>query len=333
MRQVTVVVLLTAVVSALASPDARQGAGGSVLGVAGPQFTVDGQERFLLGVSLFDALGPTPPSGDDLETLARWGVGIVRVWAHWREPIYARDGSLTPQGRHRLEALLDRLGTRGLMELVLFRPGQLPGQRFALFESPAARLRAAREIATALRGRRNVLFDLYNEHDHRDGPITHAEARALRDVVKAADPDRLVTISSTERHLVNENGALDDRGRANLSAEAGSGAASVHVDVLSPHLPRTDDWAAATASRVTTLRNELVRLNVVIPVYLNEEHRAEPGRGTIPAAVYLAAAAGAREAGAAGWVFHTPAGYALSTTGFVRALGAEERRALEALRR
>lgn len=333
MRKLAVLVLLAGVVSALAAPGAPQAPAGLALGISGTRFTVDGQERFLLGVSLFDALGPTPPSGDDLEALARWGVGIVRVWAHWREPIYARDGSLTPQGRRRLEALLDRLGTRGFLELVLCRPGQLPGQRFTVFESAAARVRAAREIATALRGRRNVLFDLYNEHDHEDGPITHAEARALRDAVKSADPDRLVTISSTESHFLNEAGAMDDTGRANLVAEVGGDAGSVRADVLAPHLPKTKDWAAATAARVETLRSELTRLNVVIPIYLNEERRAEPGRGTIPAAAYLAAASGARAAGAAGWVFHTAAGYALSKGGFVRALGAEERRALEGLRR
>jgi len=32
------------------------------------------------------------------------------------------------------------------------------------------------EIASALREYRHVLFDVYNEHDHPDGPISHAAA-------------------------------------------------------------------------------------------------------------------------------------------------------------
>ena len=52
--------------------------GGPVLVVAGSRFSVDGRARFLVGVSLFDALGPTEPADADLDALARWGVGIVR---------------------------------------------------------------------------------------------------------------------------------------------------------------------------------------------------------------------------------------------------------------
>ena len=220
------------------------------MSVAGKTLQIDGRPAFLLGVSLFDALGPTPPRDQDLDTLKSWGVGLVRVWAHWHEPIYQTDGALTAQGRSRLLQLVGRLQARGMiLELVLLRPGQLPGQPYAAFSSEAARLGAVREITTALRDYRNVLFDLYNEHDHPDGPISHAAARTLRDAVKAIDPHRVVTISSTATHLVTPAGRVGPGEAANLREEAADTAGSVGVDVVAPHLPRTEDWAPATRGR------------------------------------------------------------------------------------
>src|SRR5262249_3937527 len=252
----------------------------------------------------------------DLDALAGWGVNTVRVWAHWHEPIYQADGTLMAAGRERLVALARRLQRRGLiLELVLLRPGQLPGQPFAVFASEAARTSAVDGIAEALRPFRNVLFDLCNEHDHPDGPISHAAARALRDRVKAIDAARIVTMSSTEYHLVSKAGAVDESA---LRGEAGAGSDSVGVDVLAPHLPRTDDWDAATGRRVAALRTALGRAGSQMPIYLNEERRAE-AQSAVAAEAYGRARAGAQTARAAGWVFHTSAGFDLRGKPFVDA--------------
>jgi hypothetical protein len=300
------------------------------LGVSGSRFTIDGRPRFLLGVSLFDALGPKPPRDTDLDALRQWGITAVRVWAHWSRPLCNADGSVPPAGRSRLTALADRLQARGLvLELVLFRPGELPGQAYAAFSSAAARVRAARELARAMKPYRLAFFDLYNEHDHRDGPISHPNARALRDAVKAIDPARLVTISSSEYHFFRPPDGLDAEGRANVLAETSAEPGAVAVDILSAHLPRTADWAARTGARVRALL--AARSGAAMPVYLNEENRAEEGRPATAAAQYLEAARAASEAGAAGWVFHTGAGYALDRQSFLDALNAEERRALQSL--
>ena len=133
-----------------------------------------------------------------------------------------------------------------LIELVLLRPGQLPGEGAAMFASEAARSRSVESITTALVPYRNVLFDLYNEHDHPGGRISHAAGRALRDRVKTIDPARIVTISSTGSHLMGNSGQVDANQKKNLLEEAGTGQDAVGVDVVTPHFPRTDDWAAAT---------------------------------------------------------------------------------------
>jgi hypothetical protein len=306
---------------------------GPILTISGQTFQIDGRSAFLAGVSLFDGVGTVPPRDEDLDTLASWGVKVVRVWAPWHEPIYRPDGTLSEQGRARLLRLVERLQARGLiLELVLLRPGQLPGQPFPVFASEAARAKAVESITVALRPFRNVLFDLYNEHDHADGPITHAAARALRDLVKTNDPERIVTISSTGTHLMSASGEIGDGGARNVRGEAGTDAESVAVDVLAPHFPRSESWATATGARVHAVRAALGRMGSGVPIYLNEERRAE-AESRIQPDVYKRAFEDARAAGAAGWVFHTAAGFELKKKPFLDALSADERAGLAALHR
>src|SRR3954451_21867668 len=244
------------------------------LSVSQQRVLIDGRDTFLTGVSLFDALGTVAPRDRDLDALAGWGVNTVRVWAHWHTAIYQSDGAWSADGRTRLLALARRLQERGLtFELVILRPGQLPGQPFAVFASEAARMKAVEAVTEAMRPFRNVLFDLCNEHDHPDGPMSHAAARVLRDRVKALDPQRIVTISSTEYHLVSAAGTLDDKGVRNLQEEAGSGPDSVRADIVAPHFPRTDTWAAATGDRVGAIRAALDRIGARGPIYLDTEGR------------------------------------------------------------
>jgi hypothetical protein len=136
-----------------------------------------------------------------------------------------------------------------------------------------------------------------------------------------------VTISSTEYHFMTGEGVVTPSGLDNLREEI----EQVGVDVVSAHLPRTADWAAATSARVQALQQALAKLQHPMPLYLNEERRAETSREPLRRGVYLAAFGGARTAGAAGWVFHTAAGYSLERQSFVAALNPEERRALESI--
>ena len=306
-------------------------AGPATITVSGTAFHVDGRPAYLLGVSLFDALGSTPPRDLDLDTLGQWGVGLVRVWAHWLEPIYQGDGTLTAEGRTRLLTLTERLRTRGMvLELALLRPGQLPGQGVAIFASTEARVRAVQSITTALREYRNVIFDLYNEHDHPGGPISHADSRVLRDAVKAIDRARLVTISSTGGHLVSAASQVGPAEEKNLRDEAGTDPGAVAVDIVAPHFPRSDDWAAATGTRVAALKGVMEKMGRPLPIYLNEERRTDDRTALDPAA-YRDAFAKAREAGAAAWLFHTAAGFGLKQKPFLDALKPNERAALASL--
>ena len=315
---------------ALATP--ARAAPGPALTIDSHAFQLGGRPVFLIGVSLFDALAAVPPRDQDLDALNTWGVNLVRVWAHWHDPIYRPDGTLSPAGRTRLLDLAKRLESRGLiLELVLLRPGQLPGQPFAVFSSEAARVSAVESMTSALRDFRAVLFDLFNEHDHPDGPISHRAARVLRDRVKAIDPGRLVTISSTEHHLVSATGEVGEAGAQNLREEVGVDRDAVGVDLVAVHLPRTLDWAAATSGRVRALRALLDRASRPVPIYLNEERRSERGQ-SLAADAYERAVTEARAGGAAGWVFHTAAGFELAKKPFLDALSPDERAGLGRLK-
>ena len=329
--------MLVAAASAVSPTAARSGSRiGAADAVTGPTLSasrtsllVDGGPAFLLGVSVFGALDVAAPVDSDLDALKRWGVRLVRVWAHWHVPIYQADGELSPTGGARLRQLVEHVGARGMiLELVLLRPGQLRGQPYAIFASEAARIRAVESITRAVQPYRHVLFDLYNEHDHPDGPISHAALRVLRDRVKAIDSSRLVTVSSTEGHLIDGSRA----NTTNLGQEAGTDATAVAVDVISPHFPRSDDWAAATGSRVAAIRSALDALGRPLPVYLNEERRADDRR-PVRADAYRQAYTAARQAGAAGWVFHTDAGFELERRSFADSLRPQEREALSQLER
>ena len=123
-------------VVAAASPPAAQAP--ATITASGTAFHVDGRPAFLLGVSLFDALGTTPPRDADLDALVGWGVRIVRVWAHWEEPIYQGDGALTPgraiAGAGRTPA------PAAILVLVLLKPANA-GAGSAIFQLKQARAR------------------------------------------------------------------------------------------------------------------------------------------------------------------------------------------------
>jgi len=79
------------------------------------------------------------------------------------------------------------------------------------------------------------------------------------------------------------------------------------------------------------LRAALDRAGRQLPIYLNEERR-EDGGAPLGADSYGQAIDQARRAGAAGWLFHTAAGFELAKTPFLDALTLEERAALGRLR-
>jgi len=280
--------------AATASAKEAPNISGTVLGIDGTAFTINGEKTFLLGASYYGALGaPDDFITRDLEDLKGLGVNWIRVSAVWdmfdnnvstvdmagnaREPYLAK-----------LKAIVAEAERRGMVvDVTLARMPCLPNQE--------AHLRAVETLANALKGCRNVYFDLANERDQNypgGGFVSYAELRALRDRVKAADPDRLVTASGEP---------ADRADLARYLMEAG-------LDFISPHLARDAGTEKRTAQATRKFLEWMAELGQAAPIHYQEPFRRDylDYRGFWQPEVenFCTDLHNARRAGAAGWCFH-----------------------------
>jgi hypothetical protein len=316
------------------------------LGIAGAKFTIDGQPRFLILVSYFDALD-TPDVDRDFEYLAS-RVDGVRIFATWwnfgpghcplrfspRTVIGVdEDGKAIarPEALAHLQSVLDSARKHGLIVDLSFAADTIEGLS-TLKAGPdggvckpsgaPARVRWAEyangiaAVTAALRSPRfdHVFFDLQNEWGH---PVNGATEADLQQVVKAArgaDPDRILTISSFEPDAAKHVGYVE---RLGLSA------------VNFHDFPRGRGWGSRTATQVSQFREALLARGLTMPVYAGEPDPSGYGEGLKE---FETSIKGAKRAGAAAWTFHTRAGHELESRGLVDALDPDARRFLDEAR-
>lgn len=277
------------------------------VGVTTRSFTYDGVETFVLAASYYGGCGaPEDRVRSDLTRLAGLGFNNVRVWVTWSVPtadasVVRNDGSLDPGALARLRRLLDI--ARGLRMTVDLTFGYgLDGLTDGGFDNYRAAMTA---LAGEVREYRNAWIDLGNERDVGDARYLSVEqVRDLAVAVRGVDPGRLVTASG--------GGSTGEQ--AAVSWDELYEVAD--LDFATPHFQRDDGWAEATESRVTTMRSGLLAEGWDRPIYLQEEARRGYGGAEWPKEMFLTAVAGARRAGAAGWCFHTDAGFDLVAAGF-----------------
>jgi CubicO group peptidase (beta-lactamase class C family) len=270
-------------------------AGGTVLGVQGTRFTLDGKPTFLLGMSYYGALGaPEEFVRRDLDDLERHGFNWLRVWATWAA--FDRDVSaVDARGRPR-EPFLDRLrwlvaecDLRGaVVDVTLTRGDRTGGGALPDFESHR---RAVETVVGALKEHRNWYLDLANERDVRDARfVPPAELRSLRELVRRLDPQRLVTASSGGHDLdeADLRGAL----------------LTVGLDLVAPHRPRDADSPRQTEARTRDCLATMRAIGRTAPVHYQEPFRRGYGRWEPSSADFLADLRGAVAGGAAGWCLH-----------------------------
>ncbi|MBN1417584.1 MAG: cellulase family glycosylhydrolase, partial [Planctomycetes bacterium] len=248
---------------------AGSGIRAAILGIDGTSFTLDGRPTFLIGASYYGGLGaPDETVARDLDDLRGRGFNWIRVWATWASggvdvsAVDAEGGAREPflgRLRHLVEAA-DRRGI--VIDVTLARqngepaaPGSLPSQR--------AHLRAVETIARALKPWRNVYFDVANERNIRDRRhVTLDEVKALRDAIRAIDPERLVTASH----------AGGDIGRKDVEGYVRAG-----VDFLAPHRPRD----AGSPEKTRAMTREVLAWargsGRAMPVHYQEPFRRDYG--------------------------------------------------------
>lgn len=279
---------------------------GPLVGIAGDRFTLNGVPTFLLGVSYFDALGWKT---SDFDMLAARKFNLIRVWLDWgvstdrSRSFFDADGNLVRVAQ--LLGLVRAAAARGIVVDVTI----LDSDNASGAGNPE---NAVRNAMRALSGEPNVFFDLVNEHSRSpvEWSIDHARLESLVGIAHATNPKALVTLSAVENHYI-ENGVGVDL--------------EIGLNLLAPHFARGD--GVSTAVKVSAFKS-----STVLPVYLQEENRRGwQGDFSLTKADFLKAAGEAVTAGAAGWVFHTAAGFDLSASSFFDNLDDVERATVDAL--
>lgn len=289
------------------------------LEIVGEQFALNGKPTFLLGVSYFDARNF---HDSDFTKLAALGFNLVRIWLDWEEDhFFDENGDWRSGADQDLIRLVEFANSQGLaVDITILDPNMSFGDK------PSIRRKIVESTARLLKGKSNVLFDLANEHDHLfyNTTISHNEASLLATVVKDIDGDLIITFSSTSCHLLcgSDENALDPN---NIQSEINAG-----IEVLTPHFPRSNDWGTKTAERIKTIKNYLTTINKQIPLYLQEENRRKNDSGP-DANEFFTSAKQALDAGAAGWIFHTSAGFDLAEKNFFENLDSVEQSVVDEL--
>lgn len=263
---------------------------GTVLGVNGARWTLNGTNTFLLGFSYYGGLGaPEDFVRQDLRDFRAAGFNWLRVWATWNG--YETNlSAVTSEGLARepflsrlkwMVAECDRLGM--VVDVTLNRGQELPDLQ--------AHLRAVQTLVGALKSYRNWYLDLANEHDVRDARhVSVDELKELRARVRRLDPHRLVTASfgGHDLSLKDVHNALE----------------IVGVDFLCPHRPRHRGSAAETEAQTRETLHLMREAGRVVPVHYQEPFRRGYADWEPTAADFLADLRGALRGGAAGWCFH-----------------------------
>lgn len=188
------------------------------LGIEGTRLTLDGAPFPLTGVSFFNALY-NPSFNQSAEARRHWlevfrsyGINTLRIWCQWdflaprafadvapECSMYTDAGEIRPVPLQRLTDLLRASDDLGMvLEVTLFSHEKEPNLPVDEQE------RGAGALSHHLKPYRNLILQIWNEKSDN--------WRRLFDVVKTADPERLVTSSPGVSNVLGDdeqNQALD----------------------------------------------------------------------------------------------------------------------------
>jgi hypothetical protein len=295
----------------------------TTLGISGDKMTIDGQPKFLLGVSYFDALGWKTSELDGFQARKFNLIRIFMDWPHPSRGFINSDGSL--KNTASLLSLVRACAARGIVvEVSILTSLYDAANPTSSTLTMQSRENGVRNTVRLLKSEPNVFYDICNEHDvawnGATTTITHAQAATLFQAGRAEHAAAILTISSGYLYGDPIYPKMDG---PHISADVNAGAA-----ILSPHLPRTADWYDRTDQRVKDMKGYLASIGRNIPVYLQEEQRRGEGDDStsnlVTKAHFVQAASEAKTAGAAAWVFHTNAGFDMSIASFFSQLDSVE---------
>lgn len=276
------------------------------------KFVIRGAPVFLLGISYFDAMAAsTEILEQDFSFLKSRGFNAIRIWATWyshHQPrtvsLFRKNGTINPTAWSRLKRVLEAAKRKGFVVNVTFSRDVLAPISFDNYR------KGMRASATLMKPYRFVMIDVQNESNqcgNEDDPdcsrhLTLQQVAQVRAAIREVDPSRLVTAS--------RNGFSFLPGIDDYQSYRNTG----KVDFIATHRPgRTRDqiWSRLTDDEVVLIKQTL---GPNVPILFDEPNRCGQNMNCNHASslnAFLNAARNAKRAGAAGWFFHTAAGFRL----------------------
>ena len=229
----TIVILLSLVCPAPAFLNAQSQ---HVLEIKDLGFTLDGKPFYYTGISFFNAIyNPTFNKSDEsrkfwLEKLKAHGINVIRVWGQWDNTrgfvdtcptctLYESDGRLSTKHLNTLKKIIQAANEKEMVVLFVLFQRESWNENIRL--SDEASDKAVKAVAEELKPYRNLVFQIWNEFDHRT--VDYVK------IIKKTDPARLATNSPGYAGIL------------------GSPQENAALDFLSPHTTRRDDlhWEIA----------------------------------------------------------------------------------------
>lgn len=175
---------------------------GNVIKVKGTRFYLNDKPFEFTGITFFNALY-NPEFNKSAEArkayLRRFkglGINVIRIWCQWDNDrgfidagkdstLYAKDGSLRPNVLSTIQALAKDADEEDFVILLVLFSRESWNEGIRLTDK--AMDRAVADVARQLKPYRNVIFQVWNEFDHR---VIESYTK-----IKAIDKARLVTNS------------------------------------------------------------------------------------------------------------------------------------------
>jgi hypothetical protein len=266
------------------------------LGVKGTEFTLNGRQTFLLGISYYGGLGASEEAiRKDIADMKKYGFNWIRVWATWgafENDVSAVDaeGKSREKFLKRLQWLVAECDRQGIVvDVTLSRGNGVTGP--ARIQNLDAHRAGVETLVTALKGYRNWYLDLGNERSVKDKRfVSFEDLKELRELARKLDPELLVTASHHGVDLTKE--------------EFRTYLKTARVDFVSPHRPRDENSPKRTeevTKQYLAWGKELVHQ---VPVHYQEPFRRGYGKWEPKADDFAVDLKAARAGGAAGWCFH-----------------------------
>ena len=204
--------------------------------VKGTGFIFNGKPFEYTGISFFNALYNDEFNRSEeirrqwIRKFSDYRINVFRIWCQWDnargfidsgkdKTMYRADGSLNEAHLARLKELISDAGTEGSVILLVLFSRESWKENIRL--SDEASDKAVEALTKALKPYRNLIFQVWNEHNYRT--LDYLK------IIKSIDPERIVTNSPG---YAGDLGSLEENGA---------------LDYLSPHTTRDDNrhWEVA----------------------------------------------------------------------------------------